>query len=313
MRKSRAWIALCAVVVASLSVLFLARSTPPDPVVNGRALSDWLESPDYDENRDQASQAVLAAGKKGLPLLKNWLRFGSKLERRIIRNSSARLWNRWPIKQWRKQFTLKERAMSALETLGENGRDATGDLLAIVQDQTENSDTRIHAMQTLVAIRADMHAVVPVLASLPSDPAIGRSASRCLNDFQTGKFWADRPVQNIGFREREKGIITTRPPNENFTLVPGNNYPALEDLRVKAEAGNTEAQLRLSTCLHEGNPGFPKQDAEAYKWAAIAAFHENTTAKHLLRELELFLDPKDITAGKAAANAFVSGSNATPR
>jgi hypothetical protein len=142
-------IAVYAVAIAGLSILFLTPRTPPDPVVNGRTLSYWLTSPDYwgESYRYQVFQAVLESGKEGIPLLRNWLRSGNKLERTIVRR--APIW-----------------------------------------------------------------------------------------------FWK---------------------------------------------------------C-------FPKQEAEAYKWAAIAASRENTTAKHLLRELELFLDPKDITAGNAAADAFLSGS-----
>jgi hypothetical protein len=196
--------------------------------------------------------------------------------------------------------------MAALEILGEAGHEAIPDLLAIIQDPTEVSETRQRAMQILFVVRADGALVIPILNKLSDDPVIGRSASRCVKDFKTGKFLADRPITNRAaatFQELNAKLV----PDENFKLVEKNNRGTESaDLRRKAEGGDAEAQAHLATLLHQGREGFSKSDAEACKWATVAASHGDRTAKYLLRELELFMDAKDVADAKAAADAFVS-------
>jgi len=67
--------------------------------------------------------------------------------------------------------------MAALETLGETGHQATVDLLAIIQDSTESSGVRRHAMHVLLAVRAESTLVIPVLNKLADDPVIGQAAA----------------------------------------------------------------------------------------------------------------------------------------
>jgi hypothetical protein len=75
------------------------------------------------------------------------------------------------------QFDRKDRAMWALKTLGRAGRQATPDLLAILQDTTENWNQRCGAITTLRRIEADPSVVIPALDKLNADPVVGAFAA----------------------------------------------------------------------------------------------------------------------------------------
>ena len=77
-------------------------------------------------------------------------------------------------------------------------------------------------------------------------------------------------------------------------------------LQRAAAAGDAAAQVQLATCLYEGKQGFRTNYIEAYKWAAVAAASGETTAKYLVREMELFIAPQDLSAGKAASKSILS-------
>lgn len=77
-------------------------------------------------------------------------------------------------------------------------------------------------------------------------------------------------------------------------------------LRRDAEAGNIDAQGQLAAYLSQGRGGFAKDPVEAYAWAAVAASRGQTTAKYLVRELELFMSQQDLAAARSQAQAFQS-------
>ena len=75
-------------------------------------------------------------------------------------------------------------------------------------------------------------------------------------------------------------------------------------LRQDAEAGNIDAQSQLAAYLSQGRGGFAKDPVEAYAWAVVAASRGQTTAKYLVRELELFMSPQDLAAARSQAQTF---------
>src|ERR1041385_8986161 len=179
---------VCAAVSLVVIAFMLSRYVTPEPIFEGRTLTELLTGKDYGRNQAQVSQAILASGDKAVPLLRRLLGSGNKIKRTILRRAPAWFWNRPPMRQWWHQLTCKERAMSTLEILGEAGRGATVDLLTIIQDSTESSGVRQHAMRVLLAVRAESSSVIPVLNKLAEDPVIGQSAAQCVRDFGIGKF-----------------------------------------------------------------------------------------------------------------------------
>jgi hypothetical protein len=67
--------------------------------------------------------------------------------------------------------------MWALKTLRRAGRQATPDLLAILEDTTEHWNQRSGALSTLRHVEADPSVLIPVLDKLSADPVIGTSAA----------------------------------------------------------------------------------------------------------------------------------------
>ena len=77
----------------------------------------------------------------------------------------------------RYQFDRKDRAMWALQTLGRAGRQATPDLLVILEDPTEHWNQRSGAMSTLRLIDAEPSVMIPVMDKLKADPVVGTFAA----------------------------------------------------------------------------------------------------------------------------------------
>jgi hypothetical protein len=73
---------------------------------------------------------------------------------------------------------------------------------------------------------------------------------------------------------------------------------------LAAESGDTQAQVSLAMCLHDGMHGFATNRVQAYKWAAVAASQGYYKAKRLVEEWQASMSPEDVAAGKAAAGAF---------
>jgi len=84
----------------------------------------------------------------------------------------------------------------------------------------------------------------------------------------------------------------------------------VEKLKREAEAGNTEAQADLATCLYDGRHGVVTNYVAAYKWAVVAASQKQKRGKYLVNEMDLFLTPQQLAEGKQAAKAFLDGQGA---
>jgi hypothetical protein len=79
----------------------------------------------------------------------------------------------------------------------------------------------------------------------------------------------------------------------------------VEDLKKAAESGDAVAQMQFAACLYDGKHGVAANDVEAYKWALVASSNGQPNAKYLVREMELFMAPKEMADGKAAAKSFL--------
>jgi TPR repeat protein len=89
-----------------------------------------------------------------------------------------------------------------------------------------------------------------------------------------------------------------------------NGVPSNVDvakLKQATESGDAVAQMQLGTCLYDGKHGVVTNYVEAYKWTTIAAANGQQAAKYLVREMDVFLTPKQVADGKAAARSFDSG------
>ena len=94
-------------------------------------------------------------------------------------------------------------------------------------------------------------------------------------------------------------------------VPPESQTAGNENLRQKAESGSAEAQVQLAKRLYAIRPRLSTNYVEAYKWAAIAASHDNQTAKYLARELEVFMTSREVVDAKLAAQTFAEGRKRT--
>ena len=78
----------------------------------------------------------------------------------------------------------------------------------------------------------------------------------------------------------------------------------LEDLEHAAQSGDLNAQTRLAAALYSGQSR-TTNFISAYQWAFVAAARGSTEARHLIREMELFLSPTNLAEGRAAATALL--------
>ena len=175
----RAWLAVIALVLCGASVALvgskLAGSRKREPTFGGRTVKQWLISRNFETNRAGVTVAVLALGEASVPALRGMLHSGNKLERVWFAKAPHWLYRRLPVGGY--QFERKDRAMWALQTLRRSGRQATPDLLGILQDTTEHWNQRSGAMSTLRLIEADPSVVIAALDKLIADPVVGTLAA----------------------------------------------------------------------------------------------------------------------------------------
>jgi TPR repeat protein len=167
-----------------------------------------------------------------------------------------------------------------LGELGSLGKAATPALIKMLQDT--NAPARCFAAQNLAHICGERRDEVVVVLKA------------CLRDTnQSVRMECTRALEILG-------------------EVPPEYKIADNDLlRPKAESGNTEAQVQLAKGLYGIRPRLSTNYVEAYKWAAIAASHDDQTAKHLAGELELFMTPNEMADAKLAAQEFFEGRKRT--
>ncbi|MDB6022189.1 MAG: Tetratricopeptide 2 repeat protein [Pedosphaera sp.] len=81
--------------------------------------------------------------------------------------------------------------------------------------------------------------------------------------------------------------------------------PDISKLIKSAESGDAAAQARFADYLYDGKHGLTANRVEAYKWASVAASSGDKTASYLVRDFELLMSADDLSAGKAAASAYL--------
>ena len=308
---------------ALITLLLLIRfNQPPDPLYQGRGITDWVKHGELTD--DQLADAAQTLGDAFFPPIERILRSGTKTERAIFNRSPGRFWVHWPLKETFRRSLSKDRAMSCLEKLGPRAVCATPALLEIVQDGTEGGEQRSKALQTLVAIHADPSSVLPILKKLAEDPAMAVTA-RSYAEKLGGVSYSQSLHQGVGTMVTSYKIIpkgrfqVTRspsrfqaPPSEPAPFRPHEPLlstdfgPKMDpgDLERAAQSGDLNAQTRLAAALYSGQSR-TTNFLSAYQWAFVAAARGSTEARHLIREMELFLSPTNLAEAKAAANALV--------
>ncbi|HXU79250.1 MAG TPA: hypothetical protein VN794_21910 [Methylomirabilota bacterium] len=320
---------------ALITLLLLIRfNQPPDPLYQGRAITDWVKHGELTD--DQLADAAQKLGDALFPPIEGILRSGTKTERAIFNRSPSRFWVRWPLKVTFLRSLWKDRAMSYLEKLGPRAVCTTPALLEIVQDGTEGGEQRSKALQTLVAVHADPSLVLPILKKLAEDPAmvltarsytekLGEMSYSEINHLGLGPMMRYHGSVPADPRASYSKIIpkgpsqVTRPPSR-FQAPPSEPAPFrpdepllasgfgpkmdLEDLEHAAQSGDLNAQTRLAAALYSGQSR-TTNFISAYQWASVAAARGSTEARHLIREMELFLSPTNLAEGRAAATALL--------
>lgn len=323
----------CAAALLTLLLLFGFHKTP-DPLYQGRGITDWIKNGELTD--DQLVDAAQTLGDAFFPPIDRILRSGTKTERAIFNRSPARFWVHWPLKATFRRSLWKDRAMSCLEKLGPRAVCATPALLEIVQDGTEGGEQRSKALQTLVAIHADPSSLLPILKKLAEDPAMAVTARRFTEKlgevpyFQSLHLGAGtmvsyhRPLAPIPGAPYSKIIpkgpsqvtrpaprfqappIKPAPFRPDEPLLPTGFGPKMDpgELERAAESGDLNAQTRLAAALYSGQAR-TTNFLSAYQWAFVAAARGSTEARHLVREMELFLSPTNLAEARAAANALM--------
>lgn len=165
---------LCGAGVAALGMMLASRHKP-EPTYSGRTVTQWLAGRDFETNRAAVTEAVLGLREGSVAALRRMLHSGTKWDRVWFAKAPRWLYRRLPVGGY--QFDRKDRAMWALQTLGRAGRQATPDLLGILQDTTEHWNQRSGAITTLRRIEADPSVVIAALDKLSADPVVGTLAA----------------------------------------------------------------------------------------------------------------------------------------
>jgi len=100
---------------------------------------------------------------------------------------------------------------------------------------------------------------------------------------------------------------------KNLLLFRGDEAgkDAAQWLTRSAEQGNDEAQYRLGLILYEGNL-VAEDHVAAAQWILLAAAAGNLDARHLLKELQLFLTAAELAEARKRADDFKPFKQTTP-
>jgi len=232
-------LALIGALALLLAVLgtMLASRHKPEPVFCGRSVTQWLRSGDYETNRAAVSLAVIAIGKGAVPTLRKMLHAGTKWDRMWFAKAPRSLYRAIPI--GRSQFDRKDRAMWALQNLGRDGRQATPDLLAILQDPTEHWNQRSGALSTLRLVEAEPSVVLPVMDRLKTDPVVGKFAASYARNLRDA-------MEQARYRDIEKSLTasrSTRPEPPMTELQPPSSFLDTGSLWESAKPKPTQLSL----------------------------------------------------------------------
>jgi TPR repeat protein len=90
----------------------------------------------------------------------------------------------------------------------------------------------------------------------------------------------------------------------NLTLLSnGRASEVMQWFSRAAEQGHAEAQYRLGLLLYEGKL-VPRDNTAAGQWILLAAGGGNSDARHLMREMELFISADELAEARKRATAF---------
>lgn len=124
----------------------------PEPRYDGRTVTEWLKDPDPSA-RPRMELALTMTGTSAIPVLRNHLRAGTRIERRLW----LALPPRWQVR-WRRQsrlFGMRLRALEAAETVPGLAAPLTPELLHVLADDSEPTETRVRAFRALALNRTD--------------------------------------------------------------------------------------------------------------------------------------------------------------
>jgi len=90
-----------------------------------------------------------------------------------------------------------------------------------------------------------------------------------------------------------------------FAFNNGDFRAAFDSLRVKAEAGDAQAQTRVGE-MYEDGLGVPRDFVSAYTWYNVAAAAGSAFARVARDELETRMTPEQVSAAQRAANDIIA-------
>ena len=307
-------ITICLLGAIMVVAVFALAPHRPEPVYQGKTLSEWL--PELDSGRwprprsvSPADEAIWHMGTNAFPRILGLLHARNsppKVALVAFLNKHCRLQITTDSKRHHRAIAAcyalgpdaeplvpaVAEALSHMDggaqgfaamwlgSLGSLGKKATAALIRMLQDT--NCPTRSSAAQNLAHICAERRdeVVVVLKACLrETNPSVRMECTRAL-------------------------VLLGE-------LPPEWDAADKENLRQKAASGNAESQLQLAKLLCELRPRLSANSVEAYKWASVAASHDNQEAKYLTRELELFMTAKERADAKQAAQAFLEGRKRT--
>jgi hypothetical protein len=91
---------------------------------------------------------------------------------------------------------------------------------------------------------------------------------------------------------------------DEVTVRVGSKF-TVQRLQELSEAGDAAAQRMLAERLYTGDL-VKKDPATAYKWALVSVASRDKNAKHLLKEMELFVSAEDQKKGKTLSEQYLS-------
>jgi HEAT repeat protein len=169
LRRKAGWMTLLTALLVCGAVI-LCRRVSEEPRFEGRTVNGWLRSPDFENQRWRVEFAVVSVGgQRAIPPLRRALLSSSRFARLAYRWTPGalgrRIWGRdWCL------YTLRERALCLLETMGAEVRPATPELVYMAKDRTEFPDLRRRAISLLTRSCSDPGQLIPVLEALVNDP-----------------------------------------------------------------------------------------------------------------------------------------------
>jgi HEAT repeat protein len=309
-------ITACLLAAIAVVALLIHALREPEPVYQGKRLSEWLPELDVGAwprrgSIAPADEAIRNIGTNAFPRILQLLRAHSLPPKAAL----VAFLNRQQIKRIH-ITTDDERHHRAIAACYALGLDAKRLVPAVAQALSRMAPaSQAFASQWLGSLGSQGKAATPALIKMLQDT---NDPVRCFAAQNLAHICGERRdevvvVLKACVRDADQTVRMecTRALEFLGEVPPEWQTADNESLRQKAELGNAEAQVQLAKRLSELRPRLSTNYVEAYEWAAIAASHDNQTAKYLARELELFLTAREKAVAKQAARAFVEGRKRT--